>query len=162
VLRTNIDSPSLLYKHHYRYVNMLLDRIAYRVSELIISHGRRAIPIPASVIIDWKSQRGHLSHKEIGYLAGLGWRGKNNLLVHKRYGSSLRLVTVLTDCELPLSKPVEQDCGSCNACQPHCPVNAIKESPEDFDRDRCFQKVEEFSKKIGVGICGLCLNRCPT
>lgn len=161
ILKTNIDSPSILYKHHYRQVNMLLDRIASSIAELIRANGYLAIPIPASVIVDWKKDLGHVSHKEVGYLAGLGWRGKNNLLVNKNYGSAIRLVTVLTDLSLTPSTVVEEDCGSCTLCQTHCPAGAIKDSPGKFDRDACCGKVKEFSRKIGVGICGLCLGHCP-
>lgn len=161
ILRTNIDAPSLLYKHHYRYINGLLDRIAYKVAELILSHRHRAIPIPASIIIDWQNYTGHVPHKEVAYLAGLGWRGKNNLLINKQYGASIRLATVLTDLRLEPARPVEEGCGSCRACQLYCPVGAIKDSQEEFERSKCFQKVREFSHKIGVGICGLCLSHCP-
>ena len=161
ILKTNLSSPSLLYKHHYRQANMLLDRIALKIAGLIEASGYRAIPIPASIIIDWKKESGHLSHKEIAYLAGLGWRGKNNLLVNKAYGCSIRLATVLTNLVLKTSVPVKGNCGACTACQAFCPVGAIKDSPEEFDSKACFGKVQEFSRKIGVGICGLCLGHCP-
>ena len=161
ILKTNETAPSFLYKHHYRQVNMLLDRIANNIANLVISQGYRAIPIPASIIIDWQKQLGHISHREVANLAGLGWRGKNNLLVNRKYGSSIRLATVLTDLVLEPSAPIKEDCGSCSACQASCPVGAIKDIPENFDRDACCKQVKEFSRKIGVGICGLCLGHCP-
>ena len=168
ILKTNISSPSLLYKHHYRQANMLLDRIALKIAGLIEASGYRAIPIPASIIIDWKKESGHLSHKEIAYLAGLGWRGKNNLLVNQQYGCSIRLASVLTDLVLKTSPHTyaigvggEGSCGACTACQAFCPVGAIKDSPEEFERKACSGKVREFSRRVGVGICGLCLGHCP-
>ena len=161
ILKTNISSPSFLYKHHYRQANMLLDRIALKIAGLIEASGYRAIPIPASIIIDWKKESGHLSHKEIAYLAGLGWRGKNNLLVNKAYGCSIRLATVLTDLVLKTAVPVKENCGDCTACQAFCPVGAIKDSPEEFEPKACSGKVREFSRRVGVGICGLCLGHCP-
>ena len=51
-------------------------------------------------MVDWQGQRGHISHKHIAVAAGLGWIGRNNLLVHPRHGGRLRLNTVLTDMEL--------------------------------------------------------------
>lgn len=170
IVKTNLSSPSLLYKHHYRQANMLLDRIALKIAGLIEASGYRAIPIPASIIIDWKKESGHLSHKEIAYLAGLGWRGKNNLLVNKNYGCNIRLTTILTDVVLTPTPGQDRSilrsswvwgCGDCTACQSFCPAGAIKNSPEEFDSKACFDKVREFSRKIGVGICGLCLGHCP-
>jgi len=161
ILKTNVNCPSHLYKHHYRHINMFLDRIAHNIANLLISEGYRAVPIPASIIIDWEKQLGHISHREVANLAGLGWRGKNNLLVNRKYGSGIRLATVLTDLVLEPSTPVKEDCGSCFACQAHCPAGAIKDTPENFDRDACCKQVKKFSRKIGVGICGLCLNHCP-
>ncbi|MFQ6091772.1 MAG: hypothetical protein ACE5OR_03665 [bacterium] len=84
------DGPTLLYAWHYRQANILLDRVAFRLSGLIQERGHRAIPIAASQLIDWRQQVGHLSHKHIGVLAGHGWIGRNNLLVHPEYGSEVR------------------------------------------------------------------------
>ena len=63
ILNTNIGAPSLLYKHHYRQVNMHLDRIANNIASMIISQGYRAMPVPASIIIDWQKQLGHISRR---------------------------------------------------------------------------------------------------
>jgi len=76
--------------------------------------GKKALPIPASQIIDWEKKLGHLSHRQVGVHLGLGFYGRNNLLVHPEYGSQLRLVTVLTDWEIDLPGPVkgqELSCG---------------------------------------------------
>ncbi|MEO0077123.1 MAG: hypothetical protein ABIK19_05605, partial [candidate division WOR-3 bacterium] len=92
ILEEIIDHPTQLYFHHYRQVNVLLDKIALRISQYISSkEGFNSLPIPASQIVDWKNQRAHLSHKRIGVAAGLGWIGRNNLLVHPQYGSQFRL-----------------------------------------------------------------------
>jgi epoxyqueuosine reductase QueG len=97
VLDTIKDFPNQLYFHHYRQLNGLLDRIALRIAAEIEAAGHRALAIAASQIVDWKNQRAHLSHKRIGVAAGLGWIGRNNLLVTPEYGSRVRLVTILTD-----------------------------------------------------------------
>lgn len=156
------DRPTPLYFHHYRQLNFFLDRAAFLVSSLIQEKGFQALPIPASQTIDWKNQRGHLSHKKIGCLAGLGWIGRNNLLVNHELGSRFRLVTVLTDMPLEADKPLERDCGECQKCIPACPVEAIKERREDFDHRRCFEKLSEFHKlpNIGQHICGICVKAC--
>ena len=75
------DAPTKIYFHHYRQVNAALDQIALKISNFLQSNGYNALPVAASQIIDWDRQKGHLSHKEIGRLAGLGFIGRNNLLV---------------------------------------------------------------------------------
>ena len=103
------DKPTLLYFHHYRQVNFLLDRLALKLASWIQKRGWEALPIPASQTVDWKKQKGHLSHKEVAYLAGLGWIGRNNLLVTPEYGARIRLVTLLTNMPLKSGKPMEGD-----------------------------------------------------
>lgn len=156
------DHPTKLYFYHYRQVNYLLDRIALKIASFLQKNGYRSLPIPASQTIDWEKQRGHISHKEIARLAGLGWIGRNNLLVNKKYGSQIRLVSILTDMELPTGSEVEFSCGNCYACMNVCPANAIKERPEDFDHISCYRKLDEFRRKYGVGhhICGICVKVC--
>lgn len=156
------DRPTPLYFHHYRQLNFFLDRVALLVSAFIQEKGYQALPIPASQTLDWKNQRGHLSHKKVGRLAGLGWIGRNNLLVSYELGSRFRLATVLTDMPLEPDVPSERDCGECRKCLGICPVQAIKERSEDFDHWSCFEKLKEFHNlpNIGQHICGICVKAC--
>ena len=97
VLETLTDGPTLFYLHHYRQVNYRLDIIAYELAKAIEARGGRALPFAASQMADWQNQKGHISHKHIGVSAGVGWIGRNNLLVHPRFGARVRYNTVLTD-----------------------------------------------------------------
>jgi len=163
VLNSLKDHPTLLYKWHYRQANIFLDRMAFELSLHIERLGFRALPIAASQIIDWKRQIGHLSHRHAAVEAGLGWLGRNNLLVTPRYGSQVRLVTVLTDMPLPTGTPLPFGCGDCWRCVEACPAKALGEKPENYDFHRCFEMIDAFSKKfnLGVHICGLCVKVCP-
>ncbi len=156
------DGPTPLYFHHYRQVNSFLDRGALQLASRIQDLGFRAVPIPASQIIDWPKQRAHLSHKKIGELAGLGWIGRNNLLVTSEFGARFRLVTVLTDMPLEAGRPSATHCGECRKCIRACPANAIKERREDFGHIECFEMLKEFRNKglVGQYICGLCVKAC--
>jgi epoxyqueuosine reductase QueG len=162
VLEDILDRPTPLYFHHYRQVNFFLDRTAFLISSNIQELGFKALPIPASQIIDWEKQRAHLSHKKVGYLAGLGWIGRNNLLVNPEFRSRFRLVTVLTNMPLEADRPLNKDCGKCRKCLEPCPAQAIKEQKEDFDHWACFEKLKEFRKLgiVGQHICGVCVKAC--
>ena len=156
------DHPTPLYFHHYRQLNYFLDRTAFLVSSFIQDFGYKALPIPASQIVDWERQRGHLSHKKIGFLAALGWVGRNNLLVSPILGAQFRLVSVLTDMPLKPDEPMGSDCGSCVACLSCCPAGAIKMDKADFDHHACFEKIKEF-RRLGLVsqyICGICVRAC--
>lgn len=156
------DKPTPLYFHHYRQINFFLDRGALVVAAHIQDLGFGALPIAASQIVDWQKQLAHVSHKHIGLLAGLGWIGRDNLLVNGDFGSRFRLVTVLTDMPLETGAPLPFGCGPCRACIAPCPAAAIKERPEDFDHRACFEKLDEFRRKhvVSQHICGVCVRAC--
>ncbi len=162
VLDDILNGPTPLYFHHYRQINYFLDRGALLLASRIQDLGFRAVPIPASQVIDWQNQRAHLSHKKVGEMAGLGWTGRNNLLVTPEFGSRFRLVTVLTDMPLEAGDRLKEDCGSCRKCIGACPANAIKELREDFGHIDCFKMLKEFRNKglVGQYICGLCVKAC--
>ncbi|NIM90688.1 MAG: hypothetical protein GTO17_07035 [Candidatus Aminicenantes bacterium] len=157
------DRPTQLYFHHYRQLNFFLDRAALLLSSHIQELGHQALPIPASQVIDWEKHRGHLCHRTVGALAGLGWRGRSNLLVSPELGARFRLVTVLTDMPLAADMPLEDDCGKCRACLKPCPAQAIKEQREDFDYRACYDKLQEFKRSgiVGQHVCGVCVKACP-
>jgi epoxyqueuosine reductase QueG len=156
------NQPTPLYFHHYQRVNILLDTMGLILTSAIQDLGYEALPISASQILDWKNQRGHLSHKHVAKLAGLGWIGRNNLLVNEKFGSRVRLVTILTDLPLVNDSPLSGDCGSCRACQSVCPAGAISGRPEDFDHLRCYEQLKSFSKTLHFShhICGICVKAC--
>jgi epoxyqueuosine reductase len=162
VLDTLTDGPNMLYKAHYRHVNRVLDDIAFLISRKINDRGGKSIPIPASQILRWKPMRAHLSHREVAFRAGLGWWGRNNLLVNDTYGSQVRLVTILTNLELEPDRASESDCGDCYRCLDSCPAGAIAPAKERFNLMVCAKQVAEFARPemIGSHICGLCLKPC--
>ena len=165
VLDDITDHPTRLYLHHYRQTNYFLDRNAWELARLIEEMGATAMAIAASQTIDWINQRGHLSHKEVARRAGLGWVGRNNLLVTPEYGSRVRLVTILTDLPLSPDHPLEKDCGDCRKCIELCPAGAIAEDPSEFDHIKCYEQLGQFKKGLNLGhyICGVCVKACnPT
>lgn len=160
VLETINDHPTLIYKHHYKTINWLLDQTAYHLAALLDMSGSRGLAIPASQTVDWSSQKGHVSHKKLGVAAGLGWIGRSGLLIHPRYGAWVRYVSVLTDLEFEPDTQISSDCGTCRKCISVCPAQAISENGVDLVS--CRRKLSEFSRQPGIGqyICGVCVKVC--
>ena len=156
------QAPTKLYFYHYRMLNMFLDQAALRVGNYIQSKGYLGLAIPSSQIVDWEKLSAHVSHRKLGVLAGLGWIGRNNLLVNKKLGSQFRLVTILTDMPLLADKPVKEDCGSCYLCVKICPAQAIGDSAKEFKHDKCFEKLRKFQlqRQVDQYVCGVCVNVC--
>jgi epoxyqueuosine reductase QueG len=157
------DGPTPLYFFHYQRVNIFLDEMALRMTSHIQNQGFDALPIPASQVIDWRRQIGHVSHKHVAKEAGLGWIGRHNLLVTPRFGARMRLVSIITDLPLKVDGPMREDCGTCKACMPVCPASAICEDPVDFNHIGCYEWIKAFCKERNIRqhICGICIKACP-
>ncbi len=168
-----IDRPTPVYKSIYQTANLMLDQIAFRTATILEKDGYYSLPIPASQVLDQKNWYGAITHKAVARMAGLGWQGKNLLIITPRYGSRVRLATILTQARLEIDGPVKNRCGNCTNCLDACPAQAIKgvntethykNRDEALYFSRCRDKVvEEFAKipEVGVPICGICIKVCP-
>ena len=103
--------------------------------------------------------------------AGLGWRGKHTLLLHREAGSMFFLGEILLDLPLPVDPPDAPHCGTCHACIDICPTQAII-APYQLDARRCISYLTielkgsiplEFRPLIGNRIygCDDCQLACP-
>jgi epoxyqueuosine reductase QueG len=110
------------------------------------------------------------NHKMAATSAGLGWIGKNGLLISPDYGPRLSLSTVLTDAPLEPDRSVETClCGECTLCIDHCPSQAItgyvwsRTNPfvELVRLDACRSHKRGKRQTEGKPNCGLCINICP-
>ncbi len=159
VFETVIDRPNKLYSRYYKMANMFLDQLSLQIGGEIQRMGYNYIPIPASQLIEWDGLSAHASHRAIGELAGLGWRGRSSLLVNPIYGGRVRYVSILTDMPLTAGAPMENLCGNCRACQGACPAGAINE--DGYDLEKCRHLLEHFAKTLHVSlICGVCQKAC--
>ena len=162
VLEDVVEGPTKLYFFHYQRVNMLLDELGLKINNFIQSRGWDALPIPASQLVDWERQLAHVSHKHVAAQAGIGWIGRNNLLVTPQFGARVRLITVLTNMPLQADQPALLGCGDCYACLISCPSQSIKKDPKDFDHIGCYHQIKALVKAAGISqnICGLCVKAC--
>jgi epoxyqueuosine reductase len=103
--------------------------------------------------------------------AGLGWIGKNGCLIAPPFGSFVLLGCVVTTAELAPDAPHPERCGTCAACLPSCPTNAL-ETPRFVDANRClaYHTIEHrdpLPEPIARGLskrlfgCDLCQDACP-
>jgi len=156
------DQPTLLYFHLYRQANYQLDRAAFEMADVLQQAGFASMAIPASQVIGRNPMRGHLSHKLLGWAAGIGWIGRSSLLIHPEHGARMRYVSVLTNAPLMAGEPHPGTCGECHRCADVCPAAAIHESFRDFDLQACYEKLCQFQRLPGIGqhICGVCVKAC--
>lgn len=162
IMDTVVSEPTRLYAFHYKRINSLLDEIALKLGGFIQNSGYSAMPVPASLIEDWQNQRGAVSHKMVGHLAGLGFIGRSALLVNPKFGAQVRYATILTDFPLKIDAPDNSGCEECCACVAACPVKAIKKDIKDINMMACRELLKTFANKPGIGhsICGICVKVC--
>lgn len=109
--------------------------------------------------------------RELGALAGLGWIGKNTMLIHPRAGSWFVLGVVATNLELRAGSARETDhCGTCTRCIEACPTAAI--TAYSVDASRCvsyltIERREAIPEPLRAGVgdwvfgCDVCQDVCP-
>jgi len=159
------------YRHHcYDVINQRLDMLTSMISSILQRDGFRAFPVPASQRIDDERLCGIFSHKMAAHLAGLGWIGKNCLLVTPEKGPRVRWSTVLTDAPLGVTGvAMNEQCGDCTQCVDICPVKAFSGAPfrENeprsirYDASKCDRYFTWMKRKGKTAVCGMCLYICP-
>jgi epoxyqueuosine reductase QueG len=162
-------APTPDYAQLYEWANRRLDDMAAQVVRYLEGRLYRAEAIPASETL--QDQRGALPHKAVARQAGLGWIGRQLLLIIPGAGPRVRLATVLTDALLPAGRPTAGDCGDCRLCLEACPVGALRFTPYEgyperaaaLDVAACANRLASFRRDPAVGrpVCGMCMAVCP-
>ena len=108
--------------------------------------------------------------REAAARSGVGFYGKNTLLITRRFGSWVVLGTLVTDAELEPTPPLDTDCGSCTLCIDACPTDAL-DDPGVLDATRCLSYwtqssdpfPDEYREALGDRVygCDICQDVCP-
>jgi epoxyqueuosine reductase len=108
--------------------------------------------------------------REAARRAGLGFYGKNTMLITREHGSWVVLGTLVTDVEIEATAPLDLDCGRCRLCVDACPTSALDE-PGVLDANRCLSYWTqapapvpvEARVELGASVygCDICQDVCP-
>jgi len=108
--------------------------------------------------------------REAAVRSGVGFYGKNTMLITRRHGSWVVLGTLVTEAEIERTQPLQLDCGSCTLCIDACPTGALDE-PGTLDATRCLSYwtqapgaiPPEYRAELGAQVygCDICQDVCP-
>jgi epoxyqueuosine reductase len=146
--------PRYAWKDHYAELRVKLDTLGRRLG------GSYRVLVDANQHVD----------REGAARSGVGFYGKNTMLITRRFGSWVVLGTLVTDIELEATPPLELDCGQCRLCIDACPTGALDE-PGVLDSTRCLSYwtqapaaiPEAFREELGEQVygCDICQEVCP-
>lgn len=146
--------PRYAWRDHYALLRQRLEELGRRLG------GSYRVLVDANQHVDREGAR----------RAGLGFYGKNTMLITREYGSWVVLGTLVTDVEIETTPPLELDCGRCTLCIDACPTGALDE-PGVLDANRCLSywtqapssTPDEYRIEHGASVygCDICQDVCP-
>jgi epoxyqueuosine reductase len=146
--------PRYTWRDSYADLRAKLDALGRRLG------GRYRVLVDANQHVD----------REGAARGGLGFYGKNTMLITRRFGSWVVLGTLVTDVEVEPAKPLDAGCGSCTLCVDACPTGALDE-PGVLDATRCLSYWTQapapvpdgYRAELGVQVygCDICQDVCP-
>jgi epoxyqueuosine reductase len=146
--------PRYTWADYYAELREKLEKLGARLG------GRYRVLVDANQHVD----------REGAARAGVGFYGKNTMLITRTHGSWVVLGTLVTDVEIEPSAPLELDCGSCTLCIEACPTGALDE-PGVVDSTKCLSYwtqapdpiPEPYREELGAQVygCDICQDVCP-
>ena len=161
----NTDAPKIAKyaygRDYHKVVKKKLKTFLQKIKELYGDISGRCFVDSAPVLErDWAKR------------SGLGWIGKNTLLLNKDRGSFFFLAEIILDLELEYDNTVTDHCGTCTKCIDACPTDAISESGYILDSSKCISYLtielkesipREFNNQMEDWMfgCDICQDVCP-
>lgn len=146
--------PRYTWRHSYADLRAKLERLGERIG------GTYRVLVDENQHVD----------REAAARAGVGFYGKNTMIITRRHGSWVVLGTLVTDAEIETTPRLELDCGECRLCVDACPTGALDE-PGVLDSTRCLsywtqsrrEIPEEYREALGDQVygCDICQDVCP-
>jgi epoxyqueuosine reductase len=146
--------PRYTWSDHYARLRDKLDALGRALG------GRYRVLVDANQHVD----------REAAARAGVGFYGKNTMLITRRFGSWVVLGTLVTDVAVETTPPLDTDCGECRLCVDACPTGALDE-PGTLDATRCLSYwtqsahdvPDEYARALEDRVygCDICQDVCP-
>ena len=154
-----------------QFARARLEGIVARLETLLQRHGVRYWVPPVAQDSE-QTLLAPFSFKYAAVRAGLGWIGRNDVVITRPYGPRVRLSALLIDARLDCGTPIlESGCPeNCRRCVDACPCNALKDRrwtidarrADIIDYHRCNRMRSAFIERLGrKNACGLCMVACP-
>ena len=112
-------------RDYHKLIRKRLQQLATNIEKEIGSFGYRVFVDSAPVL-----------ERALAEKSGIGWIGKNTMILNRQAGSWFFLAEIFTDLPLPVDSPVSSHCGSCTACMDFCPTKAFV-SEKELDARKC-------------------------
>jgi epoxyqueuosine reductase QueG len=146
-----------IYAREYHRLNGFLNNISRGLADLF-----DGVFVPATLegIIVQSVEEYYdktVSHRVIAEDAGLGWRGKNELVVNERFSCALRFASVIVNLPLIHGRKVKLDCEECEACLDACPILRNKDRLRNY-RENCRGYIVQLG--LEGKVCGKCIKAC--
>jgi len=148
-----------IYARAYARLNRALNETSAAIAGDI-----NGVAIPATVeglsslvshVEDYYADR--VSHRVAAELSGVGWRGKNELIVSPLYGPAIRLASIITTIPITRTPPEIKKCGDCRACLDACKFLDHKHQLNNY-REQCRKYILQLDLEDEV--CGKCIKAC--
>lgn len=163
--QTDDDAPKIsmyaLGKDYHKVIRKKLEKLYQYIRDVAGNVEGRCFVDSAPVLErDWAKR------------SGLGWIGKNTLLIHPKKGSYYFLAEIICDIELEYDIPMKDYCGTCTRCIEACPTQAISEDGFVLDSRKCISYLtielkdeipQEFKNNMAGYVygCDICQQVCP-
>jgi hypothetical protein len=147
-----------IYADEYNVVNNVLNDVCNELFSVLSG-------VPLRATVEGKEIRSiedyyplaKISHRVVADHAGIGARGKNELIVTRQNGSAVRFASFITQQRLERDKKVKDLCGDCRVCLDSCHILQRKEELRNY-RQQCMQKINALN--LHYQVCGICVKAC--